>query len=209
MFDFDIMSFIAGLPGLILAMAVHEFAHARAAVALGDITPRMTGRLTLNPLAHIDPIGLLMLILAHFGWAKPVMINPRNFKNYKRDDILVSLAGPAANLLLAFLTLVVLLIYSKFFGRMSQGTYLVLQLIVLYNINFAIFNMIPLPPLDGSHILKHFLPARYAYRYAQIERYSFFILIVFVMTPVLTYILIPLQQLVWFIFRMILMPFFS
>ena len=209
MFDFDIMSFIAGLPGLILAMAVHEYAHARAAVALGDITPRMTGRLTFNPLAHIDPIGLLMLILAHFGWAKPVMINPRNFKNYKRDDILVSLAGPAANLLLAFLTLVVLLIYSKFFGRMSQGTYLVLQLIVLYNINFAIFNMIPLPPLDGSHILKHFLPARYAYRYAQIERYSFFILIVFVMTPVLTYILIPLQQLVWFIFRMILMPFFS
>ena len=209
MFDFDIMSFIAGLPGLILAMAVHEYAHARAAVALGDITPRMTGRLTLNPLAHIDPIGLLMLILAHFGWAKPVMINPRNFKNYKRDDILVSLAGPAANLLLAFLTVVVLLIYSKFFGRMSQGTYLVLQLIVLYNINFAIFNMIPLPPLDGSHILKHFLPARYAYRYAQIERYSFFILIVFVMTPVLTYILIPLQQLVWFIFRMILMPFFG
>ena len=209
MFDFDIMSFIAGLPGLILAMAVHEYAHARAAVALGDITPRMTGRLTLNPLAHIDPIGLLMLILAHFGWAKPVIINPRNFKNYKRDDILVSLAGPAANLLLAFLTLVVLLIYSKFFGRMSQGTYLVLQLIVLYNINFAIFNMIPLPPLDGSHILKHFLPARYAYRYAQIERYSFFILIVFVMTPVLTYILIPLQQLVWFIFRMILMPFFG
>ena len=209
MFDFDIMSFIAGLPGLILAMAVHEYAHARAAVALGDITPRITGRLTLNPLAHIDPIGLLMLILAHFGWAKPVMINPRNFKNYKRDDILVSLAGPAANLLLAFLTLVVLLIYSKFFGRMSQGTYLVLQLIVLYNINFAIFNMIPLPPLDGSHILKHFLPARYAYRYAQIERYSFFILIVFVMTPVLTYILIPLQQLVWFIFRMILMPFFG
>lgn len=209
MFDFDIMSFIAGLPGLILAMAVHEYAHARVAVALGDITPRMTGRLTLNPLAHIDPIGLLMLILAHFGWAKPVMINPRNFKNYKRDDILVSLAGPAANLLLAFLTLVVLLIYSKFFGRMSQGTYLVLQLIVLYNINFAIFNMIPLPPLDGSHILKHFLPARYTYRYAQIERYSFFILIVFVMTPVLTYILIPLQQLVWFIFRMILMPFFG
>jgi peptidase, M50 family len=209
MFDFDIMSFIAGLPGLILAMAVHEYAHARAAVALGDITPRMTGRLTLNPLAHIDPIGLLMLILAHFGWAKPVMINPRNFKNYKRDDILVSLAGPAANLLLAFLTLIVLLIYSKFFGRMSQGTYLVLQLIVLYNINFAIFNMIPLPPLDGSHILKHFLPARYTYRYAQIERYSFFILIVFVMTPVLTYILIPLQQLVWFIFRMILMPFFG
>ena len=209
MFDFDIMSFIAGLPGLILAMAVHEYAHARAAVALGDITPRMMGRLTLNPLAHIDPIGLLMLILAHFGWAKPVMINPRNFKNYKRDDILVSLAGPEANLLLAFLTLVVLLIYSKFFGRMSQGTYLVLQLIVLYNINFAIFNMIPLPPLDGSHILKHFLPARYTYRYAQIERYSFFILIVFVMTPVLTYILIPLQQLVWFIFRMILMPFFG
>ena len=97
MFDFNIMHIIAGLPGLLIAMVIHEYAHAQVAVWLGDFTPRLMGRLTLNPKAHVDPIGMLMLFLVHFGWAKPVMINPRNFKNPKRDDILVSLAGPAAN----------------------------------------------------------------------------------------------------------------
>ena len=109
MFDISLMKIVAGLPGLIIAMVIHEYAHARVAVWLGDFTPKMMGRLTLNPMAHIDPIGLVMLFLVHFGWAKPVMINPNNFKNPKRDDILVSLAGPGANLLTAFLALVVLL----------------------------------------------------------------------------------------------------
>ena len=139
MFDFSLMHIIAGLPGLIIAMVIHEYAHARVAVWLGDFTPRMTGRLTLDPRTHIDPIGLVMLFLVHFGWAKPVMINPNNFKNPKRDDILVSLAGPAANLVTAFLTLVVLLIYSRMGGDMTTGIYLVFQLIIEYNIGFAIF----------------------------------------------------------------------
>lgn len=201
-----ILNLIAGIPGLIIAMVIHEYAHARTADALGDFTPRMMGRITLNPRAHVDPIGLIMLFLVRFGWAKPVMINPNNFKNPRRDDILVSLAGPAANLVLAFLALSLFVLLGRMGEMTSPGVYLVLKLIIVYNINFAIFNMIPLPPLDGSHILRQILPQKYAYRFAALERYSFLILIILVMTPVLSLIFIPLQNLVWGIFLTILSP---
>lgn len=208
MFDFNLMHIIAGLPGLLIAMVIHEYAHAQVAVWLGDFTPRLMGRLTLNPKAHVDPIGMLMLFLVHFGWAKPVMINPRNFKNPKRDDILVSLAGPAANFITAFLALLVLLIYSRIGGDMTAGVYLVFQMIIEYNIGFGIFNLIPLPPLDGSHVLMQLLPRDMAYKLAGLERYSFLILIVLLMTPVLSMILIPCRALIWHIFSLLLSPFF-
>ncbi len=208
MFDFNIMHIIAGLPGLLIAMVIHEYAHAQVAVWLGDFTPRLMGRLTLNPKAHVDPIGMLMLFLVHFGWAKPVMINPRNFKNPKRDDILVSLAGPAANFITAFLALLALLIYSRMGGDMTAGVYLVFQMIIEYNIGFGIFNLIPLPPLDGSHVLMQLLPRDMAYKLAGLERYSFLILIVLLMTPVLSMILIPCRALIWHIFSLLLSPFF-
>lgn len=208
MFDFNLLDLIAGIPGLIIAMVIHEYAHARVAVALGDRTPLLMGRLTLNPAAHIDPVGLIMLFLVRFGWAKPVIIAPRNFKKPRRDDILVSLAGPAANLVTAFLALVALLVIKSTMGHLSVGVYQVFQLIIIYNINFAIFNMIPLPPLDGSHVLVQLLPPRMAYAYARLERYSFLILIVLIMTPVLSMIFIPLQHLIWQLFVLILMPFF-
>ncbi|MBE6092846.1 site-2 protease family protein [Selenomonas ruminantium] len=208
MFDFNLMHIIAGLPGLLIAMVIHEYAHAQVAVWLGDFTPRLMGRLTLNPKAHVDPIGMLMLFLVHFGWAKPVMINPRNFKNPKRDDILVSLAGPAANFITAFLALLALLIYSRIGGDMTAGVYLVFQMIIEYNIGFGIFNLIPLPPLDGSHVLMQLLPRDMAYKLAGLERYSFLILIVLLMTPVLSMILIPCRALIWHIFSLLLSPFF-
>ena len=208
MFDFNLLHIVAGLPGLLIAMVVHEYAHAQVAVWLGDFTPRLMGRLTLNPKAHIDPIGMLMLFLVHFGWAKPVMINPRNFKNPKRDDILVSLAGPAANFITAFLALLALLLYSRMGGDMTAGVYLVFQMIIEYNIGFGIFNLIPLPPLDGSHVLMQLLPRDMAYKLAGIERYSFLILIVLLMTPVLSMILIPCRALIWHIFSLLLSPFF-
>ena len=208
MFDFNIMQIVAGLPGLIIAMVIHEYAHARVAVSLGDFTPCLTGRLTLNPKAHIDPIGLVMLFLVHFGWAKPVMINTYNFRNPRRDDILVSLAGPGANLITAFVALVVLLAYNSFVGGMSTGVYWVLYLIIEYNIGFAIFNMIPLPPLDGSHVLKQLLPYHLQHKLDGFERYSFLILIVLLMTPVLSMILVPCRELVWTLFSLILSPFF-
>ena len=206
MFDFNPLDLIAGIPGLIIAMVIHEYAHARVAVALGDRTPMLMGRLTLNPAAHIDPVGLIMLFLVRFGWAKPVIIDPRNFRKPRRDDILVSLAGPAANLVTAFLALVALLVLKSTMGHLSFGVYQVFQLIIIYNINFAIFN--PLPPLDGSHVLMQLLPPRMAYSYARLERYSFLILIALIMTPVLSMIFIPLQRLIWQIFVLLLMPFF-
>lgn len=200
MFDFSLMSLLAGIPGLIISMVVHEYAHARMAVTLGDFTPKLMGRLTLDPRAHIDPVGLLMLFLVRFGWAKPVIINPSNFRQPRRDDILVSLAGPLANLLTAFLALFLLVLVSQFGVHLSQGTILVCRLIIIYNINFAIFNLIPLPPLDGSHILKQLLPRELAWRFASLERYSLLILIVFVMTPVLQYVFVPMQQIIWQVF---------
>ena len=180
---------IFAIPGLLLAMTVHEYAHARVAVAMGDFTPRMTGRLTLNPVAHIDPIGLLMLFFAQFGWAKPVMINARNFKDWRKGELYVSLAGPAANLVTAFIAMVLLAAV----GEQARWIYNVLYLIVLYNINFAVFNMIPLPPLDGSKVLMSFLPGEWAYKLAGIERYSFLILIVLVFTNVLGMIIFPIR----------------
>ncbi len=200
MFDFSLMSLLAGVPGLIISMVVHEYAHARMAVTLGDFTPKLMGRLTLDPRAHIDPVGLLMLFLVRFGWAKPVIINPSNFRQPRRDDILVSLAGPLANLLTAFLALFLLVLVSQFGVHLSQGTILVCRLIIIYNINFAIFNLIPLPPLDGSHILKQLLPRELAWRFASLERYSLLILIVFVMTPILQYVFVPMQQIIWQVF---------
>ena len=203
MFDFSLTGLIAGLPGLVIALVIHEYAHAKAADVMGDFTPRMTGRLTLNPMAHIDPIGLIMLLVVRFGWAKPVMINARNFRNWRQGELLVALAGPVVNLLVAFISLLAMAVLFKL-GMFSEGVRLVLSMMVLFNINFAIFNMLPLPPLDGSKVLMVLLPGRLAYKLMSLERYSFIILIFLMMTPFLTMILIPLQRLVLSVFNLII-----
>ena len=203
MFDFSLTGLIAGLPGLVIALVIHEYAHAKAADVMGDFTPRMTGRLTLNPMAHIDPIGLIMLLVVRFGWAKPVMINARNFRNWRQGELLVALAGPMANLLVAFISLLAMAVLFKL-GMFSEGVRLVLSMMVLFNVNFAIFNMLPLPPLDGSKVLMVLLPGRLAYKLMSLERYSFIILIFLMMTPFLTMILIPLQRLVLSVFNLII-----
>lgn len=207
MFDFNILAIIAGIPGLLIALVIHEYAHAQVADWMGDDTPRMMGRLILNPVAHIDPVGLMMLLVARFGWAKPVMINPGNFRNWRKGEICVALAGPVSNLITGFIALVVQLIFAKLNLFTSTALPMVLQLIVLYNVNFAIFNMLPLPPLDGSRVLMCFLPTEWSYKLAGIERYSFLILIALMMTPVFTYILIPLQRLIFTLFSLLLAPF--
>ena len=203
MFDFSLTGLIAGLPGLVIALVIHEYAHAKAADVMGDFTPRMTGRLTLNPMAHIDPIGLIMLLVVRFGWAKPVMINARNFRNWRQGELLVAVAGPVANLLVAFISLLAMAVLFKL-GMFSEGVRLVLSMMGLFNINFAIFNMLPLPPLDGSKVLMVLLPGRLAYKLMSLERYSFIILIFLMMTPFLTMILIPLQRLVLSVFNLII-----
>lgn len=200
MFDFNPAAIAALLPGVIIAMAVHEYAHALAADSLGDNTPRFMGRLTLNPFAHIDIIGLIMLLFVQFGWAKPVLINTANFKNPRRDDVIVSLAGPLANLIIAFASFLALRLMTANDTSLSYGLYQVLQAIVLLNINFAIFNLLPIPPLDGSHVVSSLLPPKWQMRYWQWQRFSIFVFIILLYTNVLGFIFYPAQRAILHLF---------
>ena len=142
------------IPGIIVAIAFHECAHAYAAYKCGDPTARNLGRMTLNPLSHFDPIGLLMMLIVRFGWAKPVPINTRNFKNPRRDEVIVSLAGVAANILVAFVSLGVIYCLQLFTTVNSAILYNILESMVWLNLAFFVFNLIPIPPLDGYHVLQ-------------------------------------------------------
>ena len=180
---------IMRLPALLVALVFHEYAHARVAYALGDPTPRYQGRLTLNPLAHLDPIGLIMLWIFRFGWARPVQVNPQNFANPRRGMLLVGLAGPLANVVLAFLSLVVLRL-----PIVPGGVALsLLELFLTYNLVLAVFNLIPVPPLDGSRVLAGLLPDRAARVFDQLENKGWVILIVLIWTGAIGIILQPLM----------------
>ena len=167
-------------------LPIHEYAHALVATKLGDETPRLQGRLTLNPIAHIDWIGALMIILVGFGYAKPVQVNPRNFKNPKRDMILTAAAGPLSNLLMAVLYLFVyVLIFAKVGPESGTIPYYLMMfcnIVAQINVSLAVFNLLPVPPLDGSRILAIVLPDRLYYKVMQYERYivlAIFALLVF------------------------------
>ena len=191
MFGFD-ADMIFRIPALLATITVHEYAHARAAVALGDPTPRFMGRLTLNPVAHLDPIGLLMLWLFKFGWAKPVPVNPYNFRDGRMGMLIVSLAGPFANILFAFVTALTTGLLAKF-GLLGGDWVQILRLTYIYNIIFAIFNLIPLPPLDGSKVLASLLPGRQAYAFERLEAYGPFILMALVYIGFIGTITHPLE----------------
>jgi len=163
----DPVSFLVWIAALLSAITVHEFAHAWMAVRLGDPTPKLQGRLTLNPIAHLDPIGTLMLILVRFGWGKPVQFDPFNLENPRRDSALISLAGPISNILLATI-FSLLLRLSVTFGT---GIPLIATLappFIMLNVILAVFNLIPVHPLDGGKILVGILPPREA---AQADRF--------------------------------------
>jgi Zn-dependent protease len=171
---FDISFLIITLPILLLVITVHEFSHALVADKLGDPTPRLAGRLTLNPIAHIDPIGLLMLIVVRFGWAKPVPINPYNFRDPRKGALFVSLAGPTSNFLFAW---VVAIIYRS--APLAYGDLLsqILSYTIWINLALGVFNLIPIPPLDGSHILEFFLPPHQMENWYRLQQYSLIILL--------------------------------
>jgi len=201
---------------LLFSITVHECAHAWTASRLGDQTARMMGRVSLNPMDHVDPIGTLLLPaliifgplfgLGYFGnfligWAKPVPIISRNFRNYKRDDMLVSLAGPASNLLLAvffFLALAAILFYEKQLPEMVapstslQTLEMLSNLGLQLNLTLCVFNLIPIPPLDGSHVLRQFLPYNAVQVYDRISGVASFLLIIFVARTVLGVLLHPI-----------------
>ncbi|MDP4030987.1 MAG: site-2 protease family protein, partial [Candidatus Beckwithbacteria bacterium] len=155
----DPLTLLLFLPALMIAISVHEFAHALIADRLGDPTPSLQGRLTLNPLKHLDPIGTLMLLFFRFGWGKPVEFDPYNLRHPRRDTALISLAGPASNLLVAG----ILSIIMKLAGIYWLS--LVFFPIILISINLAIFNLLPIPPLDGAKILYGILPRDWADEY--------------------------------------------
>lgn len=161
---------------VLLAICVHETAHGFAAYKLGDPTAKYDGRLSLNPLKHIDPIGALCMFLFGFGWAKPVMINPNYFKKLKRDTALTALAGPVSNILLAFVGMLVWVHLVP----IADNTYFTLfcRLFIILNVSLAVFNLLPIPPLDGSKIFLTLLPPKLYYEIMQYERFGFLVLIV-------------------------------
>lgn len=177
---------------IILALSVHEFAHAFVADKMGDPTARISGRMTMDPTSHVDILGFLSLLFFGFGWAKPVPINPMNFKNRKSGMILVSLAGPLSNLILA----IIFSILYKFVAPILDmlALYYILQYGVIINISLMIFNLIPVPPLDGSKILASLLPYKYEAKFYEYERYLYIILIVLLITGVIRFILSPLMM---------------
>jgi len=162
----SIESLILSLPGVIVAMTFHEFAHAWVATKLGDDTPRLQGRLNLNPMSHIDPVGLISLMLLGFGWGRPVQINTRNINSkysLSKAEALVAVAGPVMNIIIAFIALLasaILLITIDVFTKPIQILITILQSITIVNLGLGVFNLIPVYPLDGSKVIGHFLSYR-------------------------------------------------
>ncbi len=192
------MLLLLTLPAVLWAISFHEFCHGWAAKLVGDPTAERSGRLSLNPLDHFDLVGTLMLLLVGFGWAKPVPINTRYFRHPRRDLVIVSLAGVAGNVL----TAVVCVLFLRFLGEgwyriAGQAGITVLAQMININMGLAAFNLIPIPPLDGSKVLEAFLPFRFLRHYYWLERYGMIILLVLLMTGVVDVFFNPIFRLLW------------
>ena len=200
----ELLALLLTLPGVIVAITFHEFAHAFVADKLGDDTPRRQGRLNLNPLFHIDPVGFFMLIFVHFGWGKPVEINPTNFnrrRSMSAQEAIVALAGPVMNLIIAIILTIILFAINAFapmFILSTAGMLIVitLQMAISVNIGLGVFNLIPLPPLDGSKILMHFLPYNAKTWFETNSRIFYIIFIVLWVTNLISYIISPVISVV-------------
>jgi Zn-dependent protease len=187
------MEYIISLPGLLIAIIFHELAHGLTAYWLGDPTAKNAGRLTLNPIKHIDPVGFLFMLIFRFGWAKAVPINPSYFKNRKRDTILVSIAGVTTNFIIAIITGAVL-VYAPIRNEILAQ---MLVITLWYNIMLGVFNLMPFPPLDGSKVVASLLPVKLEYYFYKYEKYFYLILIFLIATRGISRILGPLVDFVY------------
>jgi Zn-dependent protease len=202
--ELDIVSMLRVLPGIILGLTVHEYAHTLVALRLGDDTAKQAGRLTLNPLKHIDPIGFIFLLVAGFGWAKPVIIDGSKLRHPRRDDILISLAGPVSNLLFAILIALVTkicLTLAPYHGETVYREVLNVCIAGLYiNIGLFIFNLIPLPPLDGSHLITSLVSTKSIAIAQLFFRYGAYALLAIIVLERVAHVnLLPINVLVDFI----------
>lgn len=180
----SLTNILINVPITLIALTGHEFAHAFVSTKLGDPTPRYEGRLSLNPLAHLDLVGTILMILTGFGWAKPVGVNPMYYKDRKKGMAITAIAGPIANFIMAFLGVLVgtiLLIIGNYLGwiySVMENINMIFYIFAFRNLCFMVFNLIPIPPLDGSKVLGIFVPNRTYYKILQYEQYSI-ILIMF------------------------------
>ncbi len=211
----NIFEIIWSIPAVLIAITVHEYAHGFAAYYYGDPTAKLAGRLTLNPIAHLDPIGTLMLIIFRIGWAKPVPINYGNLRNPKKDMIRVSFAGPLSNIIVSFLFAVLLRLNNFIFQNLLyntinnfpdllltfiRGWFIFLHTGILINLILAIFNLIPIPPLDGHHILLGVLPPEWAQQYAKLNHtHGMIILLLLIWTGFIGKVIFPVA---YYFFRL-------
>lgn len=177
---------------LLLSVSVHEFSHAWVANRLGDSTAKDMGRLTLNPLAHVDPLGLIVLLLLGFGWGKPVPVNYYNLKSPKRDAALISLAGPGSNFILALIMAILFHVLNIFLAGIGQN---IVYFLILYNLFLGVFNLLPIEPLDGFKIVNGILPPSLSVQWVQLAPYGIFILLFLVATNAVSRIISPVISL--------------
>ena len=193
----DISNIVVSLFAIATAISVHEFGHAYSAHLLGDDTAKMYGRMTLNPMKHVDPIGALMMVLVHVGWAKPVPINPNNFKSYKWGNFIVSLAGAGANIITAIIWAIitkVVFMYGNIFGSISGEILIIANMVIAYNIGFAAFNLLPIPPLDGWGVVSTFIPLKFNEIVYKYENMGYLILMLSIFTGAYRIIIDPIRN---------------
>ena len=188
---YNLSTILASIVAIAVAISVHEFGHAYSAHLLGDDTAKMYGRMTLNPAKHLDIIGLISMLIFRIGWAKPVPVNPNNFKNYKVGNIIVSLAGVAANII----TAIICVLINKYVNMYAINE--IAYAVIIYNVGFASFNLLPIPPLDGWGLISSFIPYKYNEIVYKYESMSSIIFLVLIFTGAYSIFVSPIINIIW------------